>query len=102
MDPMNQSKPTRWQIGIRLLYTLFYLVVFELLKTTIQLCAFFQYVHLLLVRNQNEPVRNFSNRVVAYAYSVMRFITLGANQRPFPFSEFPHDLEPPTDRVRFD
>ena len=69
MESMNGNRPTRSKIAIRLLVTIFYLVVFELLKTIIQLCVFFQYVHLLVVRRHNEPVRNFSNRVVAYAYA---------------------------------
>ncbi|OIP90726.1 MAG: hypothetical protein AUK55_12330 [Syntrophobacteraceae bacterium CG2_30_61_12] len=95
-------KASRSQIGIRLLYTLFYLLVFELLKTTVQLCTLFQYGHLLIVRGANDPVRNFSNRVIAYAYQVMRFITLNGNERPFPFTDLPPELEPPAARVHFD
>lgn len=101
-DTRDGFKASRTQIGIRLLYTLFYLLVFELLKTTVQLCTLFQYGHLLLLRRANDPVRNFSNRVIAYAYQVMRFITLNGNERPFPFAELPPELEPPTVRVDFD
>ncbi len=96
------QKIDRKRVLIRLLYTLLYLFVFELIKTVIQLCVLFQYVYLLISGRTNEPIRTFSNRVVSYAYSVMRYLTLTGNRRPFPFTELPPDLEPPVDPVRFD
>lgn len=101
MTERIEMKPGRKQIAIRLLYTLFYMVVFELLKAIIQLCVVFQYIYMLITQKSSEPVRNFSNRVVTYTYTVMRYLTLGANQRPFPFSDFPKDMEPPVEHIDF-
>ena len=102
---MNESPTpavTRKNIGIRFLYTILYLIVLEILKILIQLTSLFQFIYLLLTLKYSEPARKFSNRVAAYGYRVMRYLTLNDNVRPFPFSDFPQELEPPVSEVRFD
>jgi hypothetical protein len=96
-----ENQPTRKRIGIRLIYTVLFLIVFEILKTIVQLAVLFQFVYLLITKKYSNPVRNFSNKVAAYAYKVMRYLTLIDNRRPFPFSEFPAEIEPPEDTVEF-
>ena len=85
----------RKNIAIRLLYTILFIVVLELLKVVVQLIVLFQFVYLLITRSSNEPVRNFGNKVVAFAYRVMRYVTLNENTKPFPFAPFPEEIEPP-------
>jgi hypothetical protein len=101
MSSAKEFFSQRKEIAIRLLYTILFLIVFEILKLIVQLCVLFQYVFLLITRNFNEPVRNFSNKVLSYTYRVMRYTTLNENQRPFPFSEFPGDVEQPEEPVQF-
>jgi hypothetical protein len=91
----------RKDIAIRLLYTIFFLIVFEILKLIIQLSVLFQYVLLMITRAHNEPVQRFTNKVLSYAYRVMRYVTLNENQRPFPFTDFPLEIEPPEEEPRF-
>jgi D-alanyl-lipoteichoic acid acyltransferase DltB (MBOAT superfamily) len=93
---------SRKQVAIRLLYTLLYAAIFELVKTIVFLITLFEYFILLLTLKHNEPARAFANRVSTYGYRVMRYLTLNENQRPFPFADFPAEIERPDEEVRFD
>ena len=97
-----QVTTTRKQVAIRLLYTLLYVAIFEVVKTIILLITLFEYFFLLITLRHNEPARTFANRVAAYGYRVMRYLTLNDNQRPFPFTDFPAEIELPEAEVRFD
>jgi D-alanyl-lipoteichoic acid acyltransferase DltB (MBOAT superfamily) len=105
---MEQSPETfavpvsRTQIAIRLLYTVLFLFVLGILLFLIKLTTVFQYVLLLVTLSSSEPVRRFANQLTAYAYRVMRYLTLNDNERPFPFTEFPKELEPSVSEVKFD
>jgi len=102
MNDEAQATVSRKQVAIRLLYTLLYVAIFEVVKTIILLVTIFEYFFLLVTLRHNEPARTFANQVATYGYRLMRYLTLNDNQRPFPFSEFPAALEPPGEEVRFD
>jgi hypothetical protein len=97
-----QIIPSRKQVAIRLLYTLLYVAIFEVVKTIILLITVFEYFFLLVTLRHNEAARTFANRVATYGYRLMRYLTLNENQRPFPFSEFPAEIELPDEAVRFE
>jgi hypothetical protein len=97
-----QVTTTRKQVAIRLLYTLLYVAIFEVVKTIILLITLFEYFFLLITLRHNEPARTFGNKVAAYGYRVMRYLTLNDNQRPFPFADFPAEIELPDENVKFD
>ena len=102
MHDESRVTVSRKLIAIRLLYTLLYVAIFEVVKTIILLTTLFEYFFLLITLRHNEPARTFANQVAAYGYRVMRYLTLNENRRPFPFSEFPGAIEPPDEEVRFD
>jgi D-alanyl-lipoteichoic acid acyltransferase DltB (MBOAT superfamily) len=102
MPDEPQGPTSRKQVVIRLLYTLLYVAIFELVKTIVLLITLFEYFFLLLTLQHNEPARNFANKVATYGYRVMRYLTLNENQRPFPFGDFPTEIELPDEEVRFD
>ncbi len=93
---------TRKKIAIRFAYTLLFIIVFEILKTIIQLTILFQYCYLFISKKYSNQVRLFSNKVTVYTYKVMRYICLNDNVRPFPFIVFPAEIEQPEDIVSFD
>jgi hypothetical protein len=95
METFKEYIMLRKDIAIRLLYSIFFIVIFELLKIIVEFIVLFQYIYLFITRSSNEPVRKFGNRVVTYGYHVMRYITLNEDIKPFPFSNFPKDVEPP-------
>ena len=86
---MDSKKFLRKKIVIRLLYTILFFIIFEILKTIIQVSVLFQYVYLLISKTYSEPVRNFTNKVSVYAYKVLRYVTLSENNKPYPFQDFP-------------
>jgi predicted membrane protein len=92
---------SRKQIAIRLLYTILFLIVFEIVKTIVQVAVLFQYVYLLITKKHNEPVRNFSNKVTTYVYKVLRYLTLNENIKPFPFTEFPKEMDSPDSEIQY-
>ncbi|GLI35121.1 DUF4389 domain-containing protein [Desulforhabdus amnigena] len=96
-----ESKASRKQIIIRLLYTLLYLIIFELLKLVVQVTVLFQFVYLLVTREYSQPLKNFSNKVSTYVYKIIRYMTLNDNERPFPLNDFPQEMEKPGEDVRF-
>jgi len=101
MNDEPQVTLSRKQIAIRLLYTILYVAIFEVVKTIILLITVFEYFFLLITLRHNEPARTFANQAAAYGYRLMRYLTLNENQRPFPFSEFPGEIELPDEEVTF-
>jgi hypothetical protein len=101
MNDIPEAGVSRAQIALRLLYTLLYLAVFCILKSIILLTTLFQFVYLFITLKHSEPTRLFANKMVTYAYRVWRYITLNENRRPFPFTEFPEEIEPPEEEVSF-
>jgi len=93
---------SRKKIAFRFLYTVFFVIVLEILKLIIQLTVVFQYAFLFITTDTNEPVRKFSNKVAVYAYRVMRYVTLAENGRPFPFTDFPPEMDQPDAKALFD
>jgi D-alanyl-lipoteichoic acid acyltransferase DltB (MBOAT superfamily) len=102
MNDEPQGTLTRKQVAIRLLYTLLYAAIFMVVKTIILLVTLFEYFILLVTLQHNEPARLFANKVATYAYRLMRYMTLNENLRPFPFSDFPAEIELPDEEVKFD
>jgi len=102
MDGLSQGDIPRGKIGIRLIFTLLFLVILSIMHFVIQMITLIQYVILLLTRSYSEPLRSFSNRAAVYVYRLIRYITLNDNIRPFPFTEFPQEMESSEDSARFD
>jgi hypothetical protein len=49
---------------------------------------------LVTTRPPSERVRRFANRVLSYLYHIVRYLTYNEPELPFPFSDFPPQLEP--------
>ncbi|MEN8136291.1 MAG: DUF4389 domain-containing protein [Thermodesulfobacteriota bacterium] len=90
------------QIGIRLLYTILFLVILGIVLLIVKLVVVFQFIYFLSTRQASEPVRQFSNKVATYGYRIFRYVTLNESRRPFPFSDFPQEVEPSEEQVTFD
>jgi len=90
------------QIGIRLLYTVLFLVILVIVLAIVKVVVVFQFICLFSTRKSNESVRQFSNKISTYGYRICRYITLNESQRPFPFTDFPSELEPTESKVTFE
>lgn len=102
MEEFSQGGIPRAKIGMRLIFTLIFLVILSVMHFLIQMITLMQYVILLITRSYSEPLRSFSNKAAAYVYRLIRFITLNDNTRPFPFTEFPSEMESPEGPAKFD
>lgn len=102
MNDLLPIVPSRKAIAMRLLYTLLFTVAFELVKTAVHLCVIFQYIFLFITQKPCEPVRRFANQATTYAYALLRYTSLNANARPYPFAPFPTEIDPPEASVRFE
>ena len=101
MNNEQESTVNRKKIGIRFLYTVLFVVVLEILKIIIQVTVLFQFIYLFISKKHSEPVRRFSNKVTIYCYRVLRYVCLNENPRPYPFANFPTEIEQPADTVVF-
>ncbi|MCK4839068.1 MAG: DUF4389 domain-containing protein [Desulfobulbaceae bacterium] len=90
------------QIGIRLLYTILFLVILGIVLVIVKLVVVFQFIYFFSTRKPNESVRQFSNKISTYGYRIFRYITFNESQRPFPFTDFPPELEPYEEQITFD
>lgn len=90
------------QIGIRLLYTILFLVILGIVMVIVKVVVIFQFIYFFSTRKPNESVREFSNKISTYGYRIFRYVTLNESQRPFPFTNFPPELDPPEEQIMSD
>ena len=85
----------RGSTGVRFLYTLLFFLIAQLLEGLFLLLILFELLYALVT--QEPPtyrVRRFANRVIGYLYRVLRYLTYNEECPPFPFAEFPTEVEP--------
>lgn len=99
--PVAAAGVGRLKVLLRLLYTILFLLVFEILRLIVQVTVLGQYLYLLVVGTPSEPLRKFGSRVADYSYRVIRYLTLNENDRPYPFKRFPGEVDPPESEARF-
>ena len=82
--------------GIRILFTLLFLLIARLLQALLLLLIVFELIYTLITRRPpGERVRQFGNRVITYYYRVGRYLTYNEAAPPFPFTDFPPEVEQP-------
>lgn len=80
---------------IRIVLSLLFVLILGVVEMVLGVLVAFSLLYTLLTRNvPGAPVRAFSNRVVAYAYRIYRYLVYNEPEVPFPFSEFPDVVEP--------
>lgn len=92
----EQAEMDRGETGIRVLYTLLFWVITQVLITVLGFLVLFELIHVLITqRPPPERVREFANRAVSYFYRIGRYVTYNEAELPFPFAEFPAEIERP-------
>ena len=96
-EDMYESEITRGSTGMRLLLTLLFAVIWSVTETVLAVVVIFSIIWALItLQAPPERVREFANTLVSYSYRVWRYMTYNEAQVPFPFSELPQALEPPS------
>lgn len=92
----NDTYIERKDTGIRIILSAIFLLIAEVSKIILGLLTLFALGWTLITRQPpNAQVRRFANRVVSYQYHVFRYLTYNEETRPFPFSDFPAEVELP-------
>jgi Domain of unknown function (DUF4389) len=95
--PSEHPQIDRKETVIRLLLTLLFVVIVErVIEAMLAVVILFELVYALVTRRPpGERVRRFANRTLSYLYRIMRFLTYNEPKPPFPFADFPSEVEPP-------
>jgi hypothetical protein len=102
MEPIepDEVEIRRGESGVRLLITLLFFVIAEVIEAVLVLAILFGVLWALVTQAPPpERVRSFSNRVIGYFYRIARYLTYNEPHAPFPFSEFPAEVEPPDEPI---
>ena len=91
----EEQEIERGKTGIRALLTLLFFVISRVVRAVLVLTVLFELLYTAITKSPPpERVRQFANRVVAYLYRIGRYVTYVEESPPFPFSEFPEEVEP--------
>ena len=86
----------RSDTAIRILLTLLFYLIARAVGFVLGVVIVFELIYALITKDAPpERVRQFANRAVSYFYRVGRYLTYNELERPFPFSDFPREIEPP-------
>ena len=85
----------RKDTAIRLVYTLFFVVIVRVVEAVVGVVVVFSLVFTLITkRPPSESVKRFANRTISYLYHILRYATYNETSPPFPFAEFPQEVDP--------
>jgi hypothetical protein len=91
----DETRIERQDTLMRILYTVIFFFIGRLVLAAIGLVVIFELIYTLVTMSApNLRVREFGNRAVAYLYRIHRYLTHNEAELPFPFSDFPKELEP--------
>jgi hypothetical protein len=91
----NSAEIERKDTAIRLVYTLFFVVIVRVVEMVVGVVVVFSLVFTLITkRPPSESVKRFANRTISYLYHLLRYATYNETLPPFPFAEFPQEVEP--------
>ena len=82
----NLLNPATW---LRLVYMVFYFVVFNVVEILIAAVVLFQVIMTLFTGSRNQRAMDFGAQLGMYAYQILRYLTYNTDEAPFPFSEWP-------------
>jgi len=92
----ERTEIERTDTGLRTLYSLLFWLIAGVLEAVLGILIVFNLLY-TLVTGQLPPerLREFGNRIIAYFYRIGRYLTYNESALPFPFSEFPPEIEAP-------
>jgi len=90
----DETQSACTETGIRILLSLLFLLIAEMVRTVLVVTIVFEVVWTLITKQPpNERVRRFANRALSYQYRLFRYLTYNDFARPFP-SRISPEVEP--------
>ena len=85
----------RGTTGVRFLLTILFVVIARVVETVLLVVIVFELLYTLITMSPPpERVRGFGNRTLSYIYRILRYLTYAEPSAPFPFVDFPEEVEP--------
>jgi hypothetical protein len=92
-----QGQIERSATGIRILLTVLFAMIGRVVELLLTVLVLFELGYTLVTQQPpSRKIRDFANQVCAYLYRVARYLTYNEAEPPFPFTDFPEAIEPPT------
>jgi hypothetical protein len=98
-SPLEDALPDEIEIdrgdtGIRILFTLLFFVIARVVEGMLMILVLFELgVTLVTQREPSPAIRRFANHTLSYLVRIGRYITYNDDDAPFPFDEFPGELD---------
>jgi hypothetical protein len=90
----DQAEIDRGDTGVRILFTLLFFVIARVVEGMLVVLVLFELgVALVTQREPSFAIRRFANRTLSYLVRIGRYITYNDDSAPFPFDEFPAELD---------
>ena len=92
---VEEMQLERKETAIRIIISLLFWVILELVKAVLGVVVLFELAFVLITkRPPSDRIRQFANRALSYNYRILRYLTYNEPDWPFPFSDFPPQVEP--------
>jgi uncharacterized membrane protein len=93
MNEETQSHVKNPQTWKRLLFMVLFAIIFNVAELILVVVVVFQFLMALFTGSPHERARDFGAQLGAYLQQLVRFLTYGTDQAPFPFDEWPSSPE---------
>ncbi len=88
-EPVSETVD-RLDTGLRVLLTLLFFVIVRVVEAVLAVVIVFGLLYTLITQQEPAPaVKRFSERVLAYAVQIVRYLSYNGEDAPFPFRDFP-------------
>lgn len=89
METPTKSNLTNKGTWMRLIYMIFFTVIFNVAELVIGVVVVVQFFFKLLTGRANERLQNLGHKLAAYIQQIIRFLTFYTEDMPYPFGEWP-------------
>jgi len=89
----NLSQSNTWA---RCLHMLIFAAIFWVAKMVFWFVVVLQFGFLLFSGNRNQALQTFADDLTEYICAILRFLSFGSEDKPFPFNEESSVTAPPT------
>lgn len=88
MEEQLKEKLIQVSTWKRIGFILVFAVIAGVVRTLIWVVVILQIISALLTGNTNEHILGFGQKLAAYLYHILLFMTFNTDQLPFPFSDW--------------
>jgi len=81
----NLKKISTWK---RIAFILIFAVIIGVVRTLLWVVVLLQIVSALITGNPNKNILGFGQKLAAYTYHILLFLTFNTDETPFPFSDW--------------